>query len=242
MSSYFDQWLMMNLGWAQIPGYAGAVFVVVSFMMKTMIPLRIMTILSNICFILYAYLESQYPTFVLHIVLLPLNAVRIYQMLLLVSRVRAASQGEQTLGALKPYMRRRNWRPGQVVFRKGEVADTLYYLVSGQFRVREIGIILESGAFVGELGLLTPTGLRTQTLECMVAGELLSISYEHVSELFYQNPDFGYHFLQITAGRLFQNIEALHEQVAVLEAQLEAGSELAKAPKQTRNSERPQSA
>ncbi len=213
-------WVMANIGWVQLPGYIGAAFVVASFLMKTMVPLRMMTILSNVCFIVYSYLEGQYPTLLLHMVLLPLNAVRIYQMMQLVRRVRVASQGDQTLGSLKPFMQRRNCKAGEVLFRKGEPADALYYLVSGKFVVTEIGAVLEAGAFVGELGLLAPSGLRTQTLECIEDGELLSISYEHVRELYYQNPDFGYHFLRLTAGRLFHNIERLQEQVETLQAEL----------------------
>jgi len=213
-------WLLENFSWIQIPGYLGAVFVVVSLLMKTMIPLRVMTILSNLCFIAYSDFTGQYPMLVLYVVLLPLNAIRLYQMLLLVRRVQAASQGDQTLGALKPFMRRGNFKAGQIVFRKGECADNLYYLVSGKFRVAEIGMILKPGDFVGELGMLAPNGLRTQTLECVVGGDVLMISYEHVSELYYQNPDFGYHFLRLTAGRLFQNIEALQKQAETLQAEV----------------------
>jgi len=213
-------WMMANITWAQLPGYVGAVFVVLSFVMKTMIPLRVMTILSNVCFIWYSYIEGQYPTLFLHLVLLPLNAVRIYQMMLLTRRVRAASQGEQTLGSLRPFMRRSHCKKGRVLIRKGDLADALYYLVSGEFLVKEIGVVLRGGSYVGELGLLAPSGRRTQTLECIAEGEVLSISYEHVRELFYQNPDFGYHFLRLTAGRLFENIETLQHQVESLQKEL----------------------
>ncbi len=213
-------WLPHGAWWVELPGYLGAVFVVVSFLMKTMIRLRLVTMLSNMCFIGYAYLIAQYPTLVLHLVLLPLNALRIWQMVRLTQRVRAASQGEQTLGALKPFMRRQTCRTGEVVFRKGDTADRLYYLVSGAFHVIEVDVTLRGGAFVGELGLLAASGLRTQTLACTAAGELLSISYEHVSELYFQNPDFGYHFLRLAAGRLFANIETLNARIVTLQQEL----------------------
>ncbi len=187
-------WIMANITWSQVPGYVGAAFVVLSFVMKTMIPLRVMTILSNVCFIAYSYMEGQYPTLFLHMILLPLNAVRIYQMLLLTRRVRAASQGEQTLGSLRPFMRRSHCKKGRVLFRKGDPADALYYLVSGEFLVTEIGVVLRGGSYVGELGLLAPSGRRTQTLECIAEGELLSISYEHVRELYLPKSGFRLSF------------------------------------------------
>jgi CRP-like cAMP-binding protein len=114
-------------------------------------------------------------------------------------------------------MKRRSCRAGEVLFRKDEVAHDLHFIVSGTFRVTEIGMTLSPGRFVGELGLLAPGGRRTQSLECVADGELLSITYEHVKELYFQNPDFGFHFLQVTTSRLFQNLEVLQAQLVALQ-------------------------
>ena len=213
-------WLLASYSWVQVPGYLGAILVIISFLMKTMVPLRVITILSNICFIVYSGFLAQYPTLFMHVILLVLNGVRTYQIILLVRRVRSASQGEQTLGALKPFMRRSHFKAGDVVFRKGQPADNLYYLVSGQFCVTEVGKTLAAGDFVGELALFAPGRLRTQTVKCVSGGEVLLISYEHVTELYYDNPDFGYHLLRLTTGRLFQNIDALQAQVETLRGEL----------------------
>src|ERR1700739_2503969 len=97
--------LAAKVSWVDVPGYVGAIFFIISFLMKRMIPLRLMTIVSNVCFIIYYEPTTQYLGFLLYGVLLPLNAVRVYQMLRLNRRVRSASRGEQTLGALKPFMR-----------------------------------------------------------------------------------------------------------------------------------------
>ena len=207
--------LAAHATWDEVPGYIGAGFVIASLMMRLMIPLRALTLLSNLCFIVYALLHGQFPTLLLHVVLVPLNAVRIWQMMRLIRRVRAAAQGDHTMASLKPYMKRRKCRAGEVLFRKGEPAHDLHYIVAGSFRVTEIGLTLPPGQFVGELGLLAPSGRRTQSLECVADGELLSITYENVMELIFQNPDFGFHFLQLTTSRLFQNLD-------VMQAELEA--------------------
>jgi CRP/FNR family cyclic AMP-dependent transcriptional regulator len=213
-------WLTMHMRWVDLPGYLGAALLVISFLMRRIIPLRIVTIASNVSFIAYSRLTGQTPALVLYVLLLVVNAVRLQQMRQLIRRVQAASQGEQTLGALKPFMRRRRYKAGQIVFHRNDVADSLYYVVSGKFCVAGIGVLLEKGAYVGELGLLAPDGRRTRTLECVADGEVLLISYEHVTELYYQNPDFGFHFLKLTASRLFHDIDLLQSQVESLRTEV----------------------
>ena len=59
-----------------------------------------------------------------------------------------------------------------------------------------------------------PTGSRTQTLECVENGELLQITYEQAKQLYYQNPQFGFYFIQLCTRRLFQDIARLESQLA----------------------------
>jgi CRP/FNR family transcriptional regulator, cyclic AMP receptor protein len=202
------------LSWRELPGFLGAVFVIASFLVRTMIPLRALSAGSNLCFVVYAFFDAQYPTLFLHASLLPLNIMRMLQMMRLVRRVRGASGGNQTMDWLKPYMTRRRCRAGQVLFRKGDIGDSMYYIASGRFRLPEIGVQRLPGELVGELGLLAPQGQRTQTLECIQDGEVLAIRYDQVRELFFQNPDFGYYFMQLAAARLFHTLELMESQLA----------------------------
>jgi len=64
-----------------VAGYVAAVLVFLTFYMKTMIPLRLVGICSNCVFITYAYLGGLHPVFVLHLILLPLNSLRLREML-----------------------------------------------------------------------------------------------------------------------------------------------------------------
>jgi CRP/FNR family transcriptional regulator, cyclic AMP receptor protein len=48
--------------------------------MKTMLPLRGLAIASNIAFMAYGLAGDIYPVFLLHVVLLPLNCLRLLQM------------------------------------------------------------------------------------------------------------------------------------------------------------------
>ena len=217
MIDWLTHWVVAQLqdpevfSWRVMPGYAGALFILASFLVRTMIPLRALSAASNLCIIAYAFLDRQYPTLALNAVLFPLNILRLAQMMKLVRRVRDASRGTKAMEWLKPYMTRRRCNPGQLLFHKGDAADTMFYIVSGRFRIPELEKDLCPGELFGELGLLAPDGLRTQSLECVDTGDLLAIRYDQVRELFFQNPDFGFYFMQLAAARLFNTLRTLEE-------------------------------
>ncbi len=202
----------MTIG--EVVGYIAAVFVLATFWMKTMVPLRIAGIVSNVFFIGYGILAHAYPPLILHIVLLPLNALRLYQMQQLIRQVRQASHGDLSLQWLKPFMTARATSAGDVLFRKGDVADEMFFTLSGRYRLKESGIALADGVVVGEFGLLAPERTRTQSLECVEGGKILQIGYGQVEQLFFQNPQFGFFFLKLIAARLFDNVARLESELA----------------------------
>jgi CRP-like cAMP-binding protein len=119
---------------------------------------------------------------------------------------------------LKPFMTRRKTKAGEVLFAKGDVATCMFYTISGRYRLKEMGMDLLQGQVVGEMGFLSPDNTRTQTLECLEAGEVLSISYDEVRQLYFQNPQFGFYFLRLTSERLFHNMERMEEEITRLRA------------------------
>ena len=112
--------------WPVYFGYIAVISSVVTCSMKTMVPLRVVSMLCNTCFIVYGYFGAVYPTLILNCILLPLNAVRLYQMFQLVYRVEDASKGDPSLDFLKPFMSKRHYRKGDILFHKGDVADTMF--------------------------------------------------------------------------------------------------------------------
>jgi hypothetical protein len=210
--------------WVDVAGYVAAVLVFLTFYMKTMIPLRVVGICSNCIFIVYAYFGTLYPVLILHLILLPLNLLRLREMLRLTKQVSAATQADLSMDWLKPFTSTRRFNAGDVLFRKGERADAMFFVVSGAYRLVEIGVQLPQGQVVGELGLLAPYQARTQTLECTAAGEVLQITYEQVKQLYYQNPKFGFYFLQLTTRRLFENIAHLERELAAKQPSVAASA------------------
>jgi CRP-like cAMP-binding protein len=212
------------MGAFELLGYVGGVFNVATYSMKTMIPLRIMAIVSNCIFIVYGGIAGVYPVLILHVVLLPLNAVRLREMLRLVAEIREAVAGELNMDWLKPFMSRRRCAKGDVLFRQGEPANEMFFTLSGRFRLRELDMEVGTGQVVGELGLLAPENRRSQTLECLADGEVLTITYDQVRQLYFQNPEFGFYFLRLTTERLFQNIARLEAELARLGGRAAAAS------------------
>ena len=59
-------------------GYAASCAVLATFLMRTMVPLRLIAILSNVLFLGFGYAQHIYPVFFLHLALLPINAWRLF--------------------------------------------------------------------------------------------------------------------------------------------------------------------
>ena len=110
---------------------------------------------------------------------------------------------------LKPFMTTRKYRQGDVLFHKGDAANEMFYTVTGKFLVKEINIEIPAGRIMGELGFLSKNNRRTQTVECIESGEVLTITYDKLLEIYFQNPEFGYYFLRLSSDRLMQNITRL---------------------------------
>lgn len=183
-------------------GYLGAFLTLATFSMKTMLRLRVAGIIANLAFITYGALGSVYPVLLLHLTLLPMNAWRLRQLLGLTLEIRKATVRGVSMDWLKPFTRTRPVRSGETLFRKGDAATEVLFVLDGRFRALEADVRLEKGEIFGELGLVSPDHCRTQTVVCEEAGTLLVITYDEVRQLYFQNPKFGFFFLQLVAERL----------------------------------------
>jgi hypothetical protein len=210
---------------ANILALIGAIFFVATLLMRTMVPLRVTGIISDVFFIGYGVLSGTVTTLMLYLLLLPINIFRLAQMLRLVKRARIAAQGDLSMDWLKPFMNRRQYGKGDVLFRKGDRANEMFFTVTGKFLVTELGIELPPGRLVGELGFLAPDNRRTQSLECTEDGQVLAITYDRLLELYFQNPEFGYYFLRLSTERLLQNIARLEGIIDQYKAQANSAKE-----------------
>ena len=200
--------------WTNLFNSVGSLFIVATASTKTMVPLRSLAIVANCFLIALCAVEHQWVPMALQAVALPLNAYRLYQMIVLISNVREAIRGKPSLDWLKPFMAERHYRKGDLLFAKGEAADEMFYTMTGRYVLAELGIEIQPGHVVGELAMLAPDNRRTATLECIEEGNVLSITYEQVEELYYQNPTFGFYFLRLATARLFDNVNRMESELS----------------------------
>ena len=206
--------VLANINLANMFALFGAIFFVATLLTQKMVPLRVANMVGCAFFAAFGALAGDVKTLLLYLLLLPINAIRLRQMLTLVKKARSAAEGDTSMEWLKPFMTDRKYRKGNILFKKDDPAHEMLLTVSGKFLVKEIGVELPPGRLMGELGFLTPDNRRTATIECIEDGHVLTIAYEKLLEIYFQNPQFGYYFLVLTSQRLLENISRLEGIVA----------------------------
>lgn len=196
--------MTLDLGTAL--GLLGVGFCLASFAVKRMVPLRTLAIVGNVCFVAYGLVESLLPSLALNLVLLPLNAARLWEIEKLSKEIARATQDSPVSQWLLPHMRHRSFKAGEVLFRRGEAADRLFYVASGDVRMAEIGQRVGPGELIGEIGLFSPQRKRTQTIVCETDSELYDMTDEMIFQLYYQNPKLGFFLMRLVAERLLKDV------------------------------------
>jgi CRP/FNR family cyclic AMP-dependent transcriptional regulator len=194
----------------EILGYAALILLIASFFMKTIIWLRLLAIASNAAIVIYGIVAPHYPILVLGLAMLAVNAWRLMEMRRLVGAVSAATAGQGapiTVDWVLPFMRPVDIPKGHVLFRKGEVADAMYFISSGKVRIDELNVEIGKGSLFGEIGIFSVDRLRTATATCIEPCSLLLVSADKVRELYYQNPEFGFFLVGVITRRLTEDLE-----------------------------------
>jgi CRP/FNR family cyclic AMP-dependent transcriptional regulator len=191
------------MSWLEMVGYVASILVLSTFYMKTMLPLRVCAIASNVAFIAYGFLGEIYPVLVLHLVLLPLNIKRLQELRHLIRDIKRAAAGGFSFDPMVPFLTRRAFRAGHVLFRRGDRATCLYLLSRGSVRLPEIDVLVqEEGAIIGEIGLFAPAHERTASAICETDVVTLVLTEDKVVQLYYQDPKFGFALIQLVIRRL----------------------------------------
>lgn len=191
--------------WVELAGYLACGLVFLTFCMKTLIPLRILAIASNVVFILYAIGAHLTPVLLLHAALLPLNLWRTAQVIQKYRRIRTVNKKSAEVETLLPFMLERLGPKGEVLFRKGDLAQEVYYINSGTVRVPEFEKTLVAGELFGEIGLFTPDRTRTASAVCNEDCALLVITDKDIMRHCLDEPSFGLFLTKLIAARMVEN-------------------------------------
>lgn len=186
----------------------GVVLIVAGTFVRTMLPLRWLAAGSDLSMLIFGVLAPSISTLLIAGALLPINILRALEVTRLTRRVTRAQANAGFSGLwLRPYMTSRRLEAGAVLFRKGDEAHHLYLLVSGDLELSDIGKRLETGRIFGEIALFSPSHRRTHTAACISTCHVLEIHERTVKQLYFQNPTFGFHLMELLVGRLSADIE-----------------------------------
>jgi len=190
-----------------IVGWVAALFTLAAYSMRTMVPLRIAALGSNLSFIVFGALDATLPILVLHLVLLPFNGYRLWELLRGVRTVRAARGKEPDFSWLRDVATPAAYKGGTHVFRKGDPPGHLYYIDSGEVLLEEIGVTLGPHDIFGEIAFFTDARERTVSARCVGDCRILVIDEARFLTLYHQNPTFGFAIVQLIVKRLLDGIE-----------------------------------
>jgi CRP/FNR family transcriptional regulator, cyclic AMP receptor protein len=188
----------------------GVALIAAASFTKTMVPLRALTVSSDIVLLIAAAMTPEPASVVLYLLLIPVNTYRLFEVMRITRRVTEASQAGDLSGLwLRHYMKSKRLARGDVLFRKGDDADALYLLVEGELELVEIGKLQPPCQLFGEISFFSPQRRRTLTARCRTDCNVLSVSESVFKQLYFQNPKLAFHVSSLIAHRLGADIERL---------------------------------
>lgn len=190
------------MSYVDIIGWIAAAFTLSAYGMKTMLPFRMVAIGANVSFILFGYLTNIQPTMYLHLVLLPFNGFRLWQLLAVSRNVNRALKNNELPDNILSYLTQVEPPERGILFKKGDVADHIYYIKSGTVALDEIDAVMLPGEIFGELAFFSENRKRTLSARCIGDCEILAFSEKTYSKLFFQYPEFGIFMLKLVAQRM----------------------------------------
>jgi two-component system, NarL family, nitrate/nitrite response regulator NarL len=125
--------------------------------------------------------------------------------------VRRIEDRAALLDWLLPHMSHEVHRKGQVLFRKGEPGDAMYYLQRGSVQLPEIEAEMHEGDVFGEIGIFAPGRARTSSARCASEVHVFRLTAEHARRLCFENPQFAYYLIRLVADRLAEERQQARE-------------------------------
>lgn len=199
------------MDWIEVLGYVASGAVFVTFWMKTLISLRLVAIMGNVLYLSYGLTNDIGNIILLHGSLLPVNCWRLYESVMLRRKLHRMARDTFDPRKLLEFMVRIGKGKGAQLFRQGDPATEIYYLLEGRLRIEELGLELEAGRMVGEIAMFTETKSRTQTITCIEDCVLMQMSEEKALQLYAENPEFGLYVTKMMVDRLLSNAHGLEQ-------------------------------
>jgi CRP/FNR family transcriptional regulator, cyclic AMP receptor protein len=188
-------------------GFIGAVLMVASYLMKSMLPLRLAALVASFFFFAYGAVKGAWPTLFLYTILIPINIKKSLAVWKLVKSIERARADTPLADWLLPHMTRRTIPAGTMLWHKGDRANEMVYIESGMIRLVEHAELRGPGTLIGEIGMLSPDNRRTLTISCETDCVVYALSAEDMVALYYQNPKLGFHVMRLVVQRLLHDAD-----------------------------------
>ena len=136
----------------------------------------------------------------------------------------AAPTGQTSAGAAPPWLAafaaERTYRAGDVIFRAGEDAGELLYVVSGTVSLAEIGVEVGARELLGEIAFFSARNRRTASAVCKTDVVVRAIGQDALLDLYDREPAFRLSLVQVFTRRLLEDLEGVRDRLGGTRASL----------------------
>lgn len=186
-------------------GWVAASLVLTSFYLRTMVPLRLVALFSNFAFIGYGLVASAIPILVLHTLLLPLNSVRLIQLLSLRRKTMTASVMPDLHEHLLPHMEVRSFPAGHQLFHCGAHVTRIFMVLQGEVRMVGTEQPVLAGQLLGDAEAFAGIKTHLQTAYCATAVQAGIITADSLRFILNGQADLSHILLRALAQKLIAN-------------------------------------
>ena len=192
-------------------GWLAVLFKLATFSMNSMIWLRVLVILSSACFVIYSALFQIWPLLAIEIILLSMNAYRLYELIALRRLVtHMTDDSEADFSAAMAYGKKREIQAGDVLFEKGDPVDSLYYIAEGLVEIEGQDVTVPAGNIFGEMAFFNSSAQRMATVHCVEDTVVYELNEKRFTRLQYEDPKFAMAVMRLVTKRLVANAANTH--------------------------------
>jgi sigma-B regulation protein RsbU (phosphoserine phosphatase) len=106
------------------------------------------------------------------------------------------------------FMSREDFHQGEYLFRVGDPAEKLFFIVKGLIRLPELNRVMKPGQVIGELGIFTPGKQRTASALAEQDVQVYAMGSNEVRRLFTHDPGLAINLIEISVKRLTEHVKA----------------------------------
>lgn len=105
------------------------------------------------------------------------------------------------------FMKKEVFKKGDWLFKKGDVADRMFYISKGSVNLVEIKKIIQKCEVIGEMGIFSPFKQRTASALCEEDLEAFTMGKDEVIKFFGKDPSSAIELIQLSVKRFIENLQ-----------------------------------